>query len=376
MKEIRMVDLKGQYEKIKTAIDAAIEEVLSSTSFIKGPDVNNLETELSEYLGCRHAVSCANGTDALQVAMMALDLRPGDEIITTPFTFIATVEVIKLLNLTPVFVDVEPDTFNINADLIAEAITEKSKAIVPVHLFGQCADMAAISKLAKEHGLYVIEDNAQAFGANYTFPGNGTTKKAGTMGHIGTTSFFPSKNLGCFGDGGAVFTDDDELAHKLSALVNHGMFRRYYYDYVGINSRLDSIQAAVLRIKLKHLEYYNRKRREAADFYDSEFSKITGIKIPVRSGSSDHIFHQYTLRVPAEVRDSLQKHLETRKVPSAIYYPVPLHIQDAYLDLGYRQGDFPVSEKLSETVLSLPMHTELDEEQLIYITGAVKEFFS
>ncbi|MBN2698526.1 MAG: DegT/DnrJ/EryC1/StrS family aminotransferase, partial [Bacteroidales bacterium] len=371
---IKMVDLRGQYMKIKPFIDDAIQEVIDTTSFIKGPDVEQFERELSEYLGCRHTISCANGTDALQIAMMALDLQPGDEVITTPFTFIATVESIKLLRLKPVLVDVEEDSFNINTGQIDRVITGRTRTIVPVHLFGQCSDMASITDLAKKHNLSIIEDNAQALGTTFTFP-DGKARKSGTIGTIGTTSFFPSKNLGCYGDGGAVFTNDDKLANKIRALVNHGMFRRYYYDYIGVNSRLDSVQAAILRIKLQHLEVYNRLRREAADFYDRALSPVGEIKIPARSPFSDHIFHQYTLRVPAGLRDELQKYLESKKIPSAIYYPVPVHLQAAYRDLGYRKGDFPVSEQLSDSVISLPMHTELDEEQLEYITEAVQLFF-
>ena len=375
MKEIRMVDLQGQYEKIKTEIDRGIMEVIASAAFIKGPDVTRFEKALSEYLGCRHAIACANGTDALQVAMMALDLQPGDEVITTPFSFISGIEMIKMLKLIPVMVDVEEDTFNINSDLVEEAITDRTKAIVPVHLFGQCARMDRISEIAQKHDLYVIEDNAQALGASYIYP-DGSSQKAGTIGLIGTTSFFPSKNLGCFGDGGAIFTNNDQIANKITALVNHGMYRRYYYDYVGINSRLDTIQAAVLNIKLKHLEAYNRRRQEAANFYDEVFRDLPGVMIPVRSSFSSHIFHQYTLRVPEALRDRLHEHLGSANIPSAIYYPVPLHLQTAYLDLGYKEGDLPVAEHLSRSVLSLPMHTELDDEQLKYITETVRDFFN
>lgn len=370
-----MVDLQGQYERIKSEVDDAIQNVIDSTSFINGSDVGSFEKELSGYLDCKHVIGCANGTDALQVAMMALDLKPGDEVITTPFTFIATIEMIKMLNLNPILVDVEEGSFNINASLIEAAISKKTKAIIPVHLFGQCADMNSILEIAKKHELYIIEDNAQALGASYLFP-DGKTQKSGTIGHIGTTSFFPSKNLGCFGDGGAVFTSDDKLAHKLTALVNHGMYRRYYYDYVGINSRLDTIQAAVLRIKLKHLDEYNKKREETASFYDGIFNTIEGVKVPYRNTYSSHIFHQYTLQVSKELRDKLLQHLQSDNIPAAIYYPVPLHLQTAYLDLGYQKGDLPVSENLSECVISLPMHTELDEEQLNFITKSVKRFFN
>lgn len=375
MNEIRMVDLKGQYDKIKSEIDSAIQRVLESTVFIKGPDVRDFQDELAAYLGSKHVVACANGTDALQVSMMALDLKPGDEVITTPFTFISSIEMIQLLGLKPVLVDVEEDSFNINADLIEEAITARTKALIPVHLFGQCANMQKISEIADSQGLFIIEDNAQAIGAEYFYP-DGIKKKAGTIGNIGTTSFFPSKNLGCYGDGGAIFTNDDTLARKISALVNHGMNRQYYYDFIGVNSRLDSIQAAILRIKLKHLDTYNNLRRKAADYYDEAFSANQEIKMPVRSSFSSHIFHQYTLRVPEDIRDRLHKHLGNLNIPSAVYYPVPLHLQTAYLDLGYNPGDLPVSEKLSKQVISLPMHTELDDAQLEYITKSVINFFN
>lgn len=374
MKEIRMVDLKGQYEKIQDEVDHAIKGVIASTAFIKGPDVSLFEQELAQFLDVKHAIACANGTDALQVAMMALGLKPGDEIITTPFTFIATVEVIKLLGLTPVFVDVEADSFNINPELIESAISNQTKAIVPVHLFGQCAEMEIITRIAEKYKLTVIEDNAQAIGAEYIYS-DGMKRKAGAIGDVGTTSFFPSKNLGCYGDGGAMFTNNPELADKLSTLANHGMNRRYYYDYVGVNSRLDTLQAAILRIKLRHLEKYNMVRKAAADYYDRAFDSLPGVTIPARKSYSTHIFHQYTLQVPKEQRDELHSYLGSKQVPSAIYYPVPLHLQTAYKDLGYKAGDFPVAERFSERVISLPMHTELDEEQLSYIAETVSAFF-
>jgi len=375
MNEIRMVDLKGQYQKIKSEVDSAIQSVLDSTAFIFGPDVSAFQKELAAYLNCKHVIACANGTDALQVSLMALDLQQGDEVITSPFTFISSIEMIRLLGLKPVLVDVEEDTFNINSDLIEKAISDRTKVLLPVHLFGQCANMSRISEIAEGNELFTIEDNAQALGAEYSFA-DGMLKKAGTMSDIGTTSFFPSKNLGCYGDGGAIFTDNENLSKKITALVNHGMKRQYYYDYIGVNSRLDSIQAAVLRIKLKHLDTYNNLRRKAANFYDEAFSVKQEIKVPVRSSFSSHIFHQYTMRVPEESRDQLHEYLRSLNIPAAIYYPVPLHLQTAYLDLGYNPGDLPVSEKLSKQVISLPMHTELDDEQLEFITESVVNFFN
>ncbi len=375
MKEIRMVDLHTQYLHIKSEVDEAIQEVIDATSFIKGKAVWEFQEELSEYMGARHTIACGNGTDALQVAMMALGLRPGDEVITTPFTFISTIEVIRLLGMKPLLIDVDRDTFNLDPELLGRAITGRTKAIVPVHLFGQCAHMEAIMKIASEHDLFVIEDTAQAIGAIYTFE-NGTKRNAGTIGNIGTTSFFPSKNLGCFGDGGALFTNDDQLAEMLKALVNHGMRQRYYYDYVGVNSRLDTIQAAILRVKLKHIENYHHARQLAAGFYDDALSGIDGLSVPARSGFSSHVFHQYTLKVPPGIRDKLKSWLQDKGIPAMVYYPVPLHMQHAYTDLGYKSGDLPVAEKLSSEVLSLPMHTELDEQQLKYITDQIKVFFN
>lgn len=371
MKKIEMVDLRSQYERHKADIDNAISGVISSTAFIRGPAVRQFEEELQRYLGIRHVISCANGTDALQIAMMALGLKPGDEVITTNFTFIATVEVIGLLGLTPVLVEPDPDTFNISIEAVRKAITRRTRAIVPVHLFGQCADMEPLMALAQEHGIHIIEDAAQATGAEYRFS-DGTVRKAGTMGIIGCTSFFPSKNLGCYGDGGALFTADDELAALIRSITNHGMKIRYYHDHIGVNSRLDTLQAAVLSVKLRHLDAFNESRRSAAAHYDRELAGLEGITLPCRSENSTHIFHQYTLRVANGRRDSLRECLENEGIPSMIYYPVPLHLQKAYVHLGYSESDFPVTSMLSGEVLSLPMHTEMDDEQLSYITGCIR----
>jgi len=368
-----MVDLVGQYQKIKKEMDEAVLNVIGSAAFINGPEVNNFQNALAQYLGAKHVIPCANGTDALQVAMMALNLKPGDEVITSSFTFIATAEVIALLGLTPVLVDVLPDTFNIDPEAIRKAITPKTKAIVPVHLFGQCADMEEIMAIANEHQLHVIEDACQAIGAEYTFR-DGSVKKAGTIGHVAGVSFFPSKNLGCYGDGGAIFTDDDALAAQLKVIVNHGMTVRYYHDYVGVNSRLDSLQAAVLRVKLNYLDEYTAQRQRAADYYNRAFADNAKITTPVISKNSTHVFHQYTLMLNHTDRDGLQKYLNDKEIPAPIYYPVPLHLQKAYIDPRYNEGDFPVTEKLCKSVISLPMHTELDEEQLNYIATAVLDF--
>lgn len=369
-----MVDLKAQYEKYRSEIDTAIGSVINSTAFIKGPDVKLFEEELRNYLGVRNVISCANGTDALQIAMMALGLKPGDEVITTNFTFIATLEVVALLGMKPVITEPDPDTFNISAEGIKKAITPRTKAIVPVHLFGQCADMQAIIQIAHENGLVIIEDAAQATGADYVFP-DGSRRKAGTIGTIGTTSFFPSKNLGCYGDGGAIFTNDDSLAAKLRSIPNHGMKMRYHYNDIGINSRLDTIQAAILRVKLKYLDSFNGARREAAGFYDKAFSDCREIIVPRRESYSTHIFHQYTIRVMNGRRDDLKKYLDNKGIPSMIYYPGPLHLQEAYRYLGYSETDFPVTRKLCSEVLSLPMHPELEHDQLEYITKSVLAFF-
>jgi len=370
-----MVDLHGQYLKIKAEVDAAIQGVIQRTAFIKGPELHAFQEELAAYLHIPHVVACGNGTDALQVAMMALELEPGDEVITTPFTFIATVEVIRLLGLRPVFVDVCPESFNLDPEEVEKAISQKTRAIVPVHLFGQCAHMEALMKLALEHELFIIEDSAQALGADYYFS-DGSCQKAGTIGHIGTTSFFPSKNLGAFGDGGALFTPDEKLAQRLASLVNHGMSRRYYYDHIGVNSRLDTLQAAILQIKLKHLDEYHRARQQAASFYDEHLQGISALAVPHRLSHSSHIFHQYTLKVLDGQRDGLSAWLQENNIPSMIYYPVPLHLQKAYQDLDYREGDLPVSEELCSQVLSLPMHTELEQEQLEYIVEQIRTFYS
>lgn len=375
MKKIQMVDLVSQYERIQEDVDQSVLDVIRSSAYINGPEVKNFQSELEEYLNVKHVIPCANGTDALQMAMMALGLKPGDEVITATFTFVATAEVIALLGLTPVLVDVDPDTFMLDPKEVEKAITPKTKAIVPVHLFGQCADMEAIMKIAKEHNLYVIEDTAQAIGADYTFS-DGTTAKAGTMGDIGTTSFFPSKNLGCFGDGGAIFTQNDEYAKKLRVIANHGMTVRYYHDEIGVNSRLDSIQAAILRKKLPHLDSYNASRKRAADFYDKAFAASDKIKTPAKVKGSTHVFHQYTLRVNAVDRAALIEHLNGKGIPAMIYYPVPLHMQKAYQDDRYKQGQFPVAEMLASQVISLPMHSELDDDQLEFITHSFLEFLN
>jgi len=373
MQPIRMVDLKTQYEKIKPEVDAAIHEVIDNTAFINGPAVQRFQKNLEQYLGVKHVIPCANGTDALQVSMMALDLKPGDEVITVSFTFVATVEVIALLNLTPVLVDVEPRTFNMDIDALKKAITPKTRAIVPVHLFGQCAKMEEIMAIAREHNLHVIEDACQSIGADYIFS-DGSRKKSGAIGHIGTTSFFPSKNLGCYGDGGAIFTDDDALATRLRYIVNHGMWVRYYHDEIGVNSRLDSIQAAILDVKLKYLDEYAKARIKAADAYDRAFAGHPKLQVPVRSPQSTHVFHQYTLVTKDIDRDKLLEHLQSKNIPCAVYYPVPMHMQKAYKSDRYREGDLPVTEHLSRTVISLPMHTELDGEQIGYITDSLLQF--
>ncbi len=373
MKKIQMVDLQSQYYKIKNDVDNALLNVMSSAAFINGPEVKGFQTELENYLGVKHVIPCANGTDALQIALMALDLKEGDEVITADFTFAATVEVIHLLKLKSVLVDVDYDTFTLDIDRLKAAITPKTKAIIPVHLFGQCANMEAILEVAKQHNLFVIEDNAQAIGADFIFS-DGTRKKSGTMGTIGTTSFFPSKNLGCYGDGGAIFTNDDQLAHRLRGIVNHGMYERYYHDEVGVNSRLDSLQAVVLRKKLPLLDSYNAARRKAADYYDAAFANHPHILTPKRAENSTHVFHQYTLRILNGKRNELQQFLTSKEVPAMIYYPVALRNQKAYYQES-NPKDFINTDKLLDQVISLPMHTELDEEQLKYITDTVLEFF-
>jgi len=367
MQNLRMVDLYGQYLRIKDEIDGAMQEVLDATAFINGPQVAEFRSSLAEYLQVKHVVSCANGTDALQIALMALELQPGDEVITPDFTFIATVEVIALVGLKPVIVDVDPDTFNINVEQVRQAITPRTKVIIPVHLFGQCADMKGLTQIAEEHNLHIIEDTAQALGANYD---DGQLKgKAGTLSSIGCTSFFPSKNLGCFGDGGAITTNNDELAEKMSAICNHGAKVKYHNDIVGVNSRLDTLQAAVLSVKLKYLDEYAGARQKAADYYNAQLNFSEKIITPVVSSWTDHVYHQYTLKV-TEGRDELKKFLFDKGIPSMIYYPVPMHRQKAYKD----EGAFPVSDSLAQTVLSLPMHTELKSEEQDYICSAIKEF--
>lgn len=368
-----MVDLRAQYERIGPEIDTAIRSVLESTAFIKGPDVKLFEEELQQYMGVKHVISCANGTDALYLAMMVLGLKPGDEIITTNFTFIATVEVVALLGLKLIIVDPDPGTFNISTEAIRKAVSPRTKAIVPVHLFGQCADMESIMELARQHDLYVIEDAAQATGTDYIFR-DGSKRKAGTIGHIGTTSFFPSKNLGCYGDGGALYTNDDNFAKKLRSIANHGMKVRYHYDDIGINSRLDTIQAAILRVKLKYLSEFNDARRKVADLYDKAFASLP-VEIPERTGYSSHIFHQYTIKVKNGKRDELKKYLESVKIPSMVYYPGPLHMQEAYRYLGYGENDFPVTTALCREVLSLPMHPDMEEEQIDHIISGIRKFF-
>lgn len=370
MKKIQMVDLQTQYQNIKEDIDLGIQAVIDSASFIKGAAVSSFQTNLEHYTGAKHVIPVGNGTDALQIALMALGLQPGDEVITPTFTFIATAEVVALLGLTPIVVDVDWDTMNISVEAVKKAITPKTKAIVPVHLFGQCADMEELMAIAKAHNLYIVEDACQAIGSVYRFV-DGTEKQAGTMGEIGCTSFFPSKNLGCYGDGGAIFTNNDDLAAKMRAIANHGMVVRYYHDIVGVNSRLDSIQAAVLDVKLKHLNVYIAARQKAATYYDNAFVNHPKILVPTRSEKSSHVFHQYTLRLLDVDRDALRAALAEAGVPAMIYYPVPLHMQKAYQDARYQTGDFPVAERLADCVLSLPMHTELDEEQLEYITMQV-----
>jgi len=372
--KIQMVDLYSQYLKIQKEIDQAMHDVIRSSVFVKGGKVLDFEENLKEYLNVEHVISCGNGTDALQIAMMALDLKAGDEVITTPFTFVSTLEVLALLRLKPVLVDVDPNTFNIRTELINSHINHTTKAIVPVHLYGQCADMESLNEIARENNLFVIEDACQALGTEYIFR-NGMTAKAGTIGDIACNSFFPTKNLGAFGDGGALFTNNDELAQAMRSIANHGMSKRYYYQQIGMNSRLDALQAAILDVKLKYLDQYVMARQSAAEFYDRELSGISGISIPARVSNSSHSFHQYTIKVPGK-RDELQRFLNAKNIPCMVYYPVPLHMQEAYQYLGYRKGDFPVAEELSEQVLSLPMHTELTHEELNYIVSAIREFFS
>ncbi|MAP80124.1 MAG: transcriptional regulator [Aequorivita sp.] len=382
MKKIQMVDLKGQYENIKEQVNSSILNVLETTAFVNGPEVHEFQKELETYLGVKHVIPCANGTDALQIAMMGLGLKPGDEVITADFTFAATVEVIALLQLTPVLVDVDPVNFNIDTEAIKNAITPNTKAIVPVHLFGLAANMDEIMAIAEEHNLYVIEDNAQGIGADYIMK-DGTVKKTGTIGHVASTSFFPSKNLGCYGDGGAIFTNDDDLAHTIRGIVNHGMYVRYHHDVVGVNSRLDSIQAAVLRAKLPLLDEYNAARRNAARKYSEAFAGIKNIITPtgyckntqtICDVCNCHVFHQYTLKVINVDRDALVQHLNENGIPCGVYYPIPLHLQKAYKDDRYNEEDFTVTNQLVKEVISLPMHTELDDVQIAFITKTVIDF--
>ncbi|MCL3779138.1 DegT/DnrJ/EryC1/StrS family aminotransferase [Prolixibacteraceae bacterium JC049] len=370
-----MVDLQTQYLNIKPEVDEAIQEVLNSTIFVKGGKVKTFEENLSSYLDGANVITCGNGTDALQIALMALELEPGDEVITTPFTFIATLEVIELLKLKPVLVDADPDNFNIDVSKLEEKITSKTRCIIPVHLFGQCANMEAIMELANRYSLYVVEDACQALGSDFLFK-DGTSQKAGSVGHIGCNSFFPSKNLGAFGDGGAIFTRDLTLANKVRAISNHGMQERYYHDFVGVNSRLDGIQAAILDVKLKYLNKYIKARQIAAEYYDEKLKGLDQICVPHRESYSTHGFHQYTLIIKNGDRDGLRKYLNDHDIPAMIYYPVPLHLQKAYSHLNYNEGDFPVAEKLATEVLSLPMHTELDEEQLNCICTTIKNYFN
>ena len=372
--KIQMVDLKGQYEKIKKEIDQSISEVISNSSFINGPQVGKFEQDLAAFHKVDHCISCANGTDALQIAMMAVDLKPGDEIIAPAFTYIATVEAAALLGVKVVLADSDPLTFNLSIKSTEQAMTDKTKAIIPVHLFGQCANMEELTSLADIHSLHIIEDAAQAIGSRYTYK-NGNSFLAGTMGTIGTTSFFPSKNLGCYGDGGALFTNHAGIARKTRMIANHGQEKKYYHDLIGVNSRLDTLQAAILQVKLNHLDRFTEERQKVAAFYDRAFKGNSHFDIPYRDPSSTHVFHQYTLTIKNGKRDKLKEYLESRDIPTMIYYPVPTHLQEAYLYLGYKKGDFPEAEKLASSVISLPMHTELKEDQLNYITEHTLNFF-
>lgn len=370
-----MVDLKGQYKRIKQEIDAAIIACVESTEFINGKLVQQFANNLGVYTGAKHVIPCANGTDALQIAMMALDLKPGDEVIVPAFTYVATAEVIALLGLTPVWVDVNPDTFDIDCDKLESAITPQTKAIVPVHLYGQCADMERLMAIAAGQNIFVIEDTAQAIGAQYIFE-NGNSKMAGTIGNIGCTSFFPSKNLGCYGDGGAMFTNDDRLGKYIKMIANHGQEKKYYHDSIGVNSRLDTLQATILEVKLKYLNEYCEARSKAAAIYDELLVGLSGVQIPVRSANSTHVFHQYTLKVSDGKRDELKKYLESKGIPTMVYYPLPMHLQKAYYSDKYPKGSFPVAESLTECVLSLPMHTELSKQTQEYIVNEIKTFYN
>ncbi len=375
MEKIRMADLHTQYLRIKPEIDSAIQEVLDSTAFIQGPQVNQFANSLAAYLDSNFVIPCANGTDALQIAMMALGCKPGDEVIIPVHTYVATAEVIALLGLKPVFTEVDLKNFNLDTSKLEEKISDKTFAIVPVHLYGQCADMEPILALAKKHSVHVIEDVAQALGAVYTFS-NGAKKRAGTMSTIGCTSFFPSKNLGCFGDGGAIFTQDSVLAEKIRMIANHGQKIKYHHDIIGVNSRLDTLQAAILDVKLKYLNDYEQRRNEVANFYDRELGGVSFLEVPVRAKNSTHVFHQYTIKTKGIERDQLKSYLESKGIPTMIYYPVPLHLQTAYARAEYPAGTFPITEQVSKTVLSLPIHTEMNEEQLLYICNTIKDFLN
>jgi UDP-2-acetamido-2-deoxy-ribo-hexuluronate aminotransferase len=371
---IEMVDLKGQYDKIKNEVDQAVITCISSSAFINGPSVKEFQTNLESYLGVKHVISCANGTDSLQIAMMALELKPGDEVICPAFTYVATAEVIGLLGLIPIMVDVDPKTFNVTAKDIEKAITSKTKAIVPVHLYGQSCDMEPIMKLARKHSLFVIEDNAQSVGSNYTFS-DGRVAKTGTIGHIGSTSFFPSKNLGCYGDGGALMTNDDNLALKMRMIANHGQEKKYYHKVLGCNSRLDTIQAAILNIKLCHLDEYSVARNKMASYYDEVFSTINELEVPVRQQNSTHVFHQYTIKINNGKRDELQKYLSDKGIPSMIYYPLPLYQQEAFKQFISPDFKLDTTEELCDKVLSLPIHTEMNLDDMNLICSCVKSFF-
>lgn len=373
--KIQMVDLKGQYQKIKTEIDAGIQECIDNTAFINGPAVKEFQQDFEQYLGVKHVIPCANGTDALQIAMMALDLKHGDEVICPAFTYVATAEVIGLLGLKPVMVDVTEDTFEIQLENLEAVMTPRTKAIVPVHLYGQSADMEKILAFAQKHNLFIIEDTAQAIGSDYTFS-NGTIRKSGTIGHIGCTSFFPSKNLGCYGDGGALMTNDDELALKIRMIANHGQEKKYHHKVLGCNSRLDTIQAAILKVKLKYLDEYSTARNKMADYYDENLANISGLQIPHRASNSTHVFHQYTLRVKNGKRDELQKYLAEKNIPSMIYYPLPLYKQEAFFQYVKNGFRLPVTERLCSEVISLPIHTEYDEKVLNLIITEIKNFFN
>jgi UDP-2-acetamido-2-deoxy-ribo-hexuluronate aminotransferase len=374
MSTIKMVDLESQYLKIKNEIDQAIQDVLNSAAFIQGPQVHQFADSLKKYTGAMHVVTCGNGTDALQIAMMALGLKPGDEVILPVHTYVATAEVIALLGLTPIFAEVDPNTFNLDISLLETKISSKTKCIVPVHLYGQCVDMEPLLRIAKKYNLFIVEDTAQAIGAEYTFS-DGTRKQAGTMGTIGTTSFFPSKNLGCYGDGGALFTNDEGLAAKIKMIANHGQKKKYHHDCIGVNSRLDTIQAAILNVKLNYLNQYSTARNNAASYYDEHLSELPGIQLPFRTPNSTHVFHQYTIQVFNGKRDALKQYLESNGIPTMIYYPVPLHLQTAYYQESTPEGSFPITENLSKVVLSLPIHTEMEEMHLMYICNSIKAFF-